>query len=107
MPGNGGAISLEAANDINITGGLDSSSYSLFGNAGNGGAINIEAANDINITGSLDSSSNFGEGNARNGGNISLTTANGTITITSLLSLMVMNTLSQLMPLALMVVTLP
>jgi hypothetical protein len=53
--GNGGAISLTAANGINITGNLSSSSSSDSGNAGNGGAISLTAANDINITGNLSS----------------------------------------------------
>jgi filamentous hemagglutinin family protein len=72
--GQGGPISLTAANDINITGNLYSSSNSLDGNAGQGGAISLTAANDINMTGDL-SSSSFGA-NAGQGGTISLTAVN-------------------------------
>ncbi|MEH2237567.1 two-partner secretion domain-containing protein [Nostoc sp.] len=74
--GDGGAISLTAAHDINITGDLDSRSYPLSGNAGQGGAISLTAANDINITGDLDSLSYSLSGNAGQGGAISLTAAN-------------------------------
>jgi adhesin HecA-like repeat protein len=69
---NGGAISIEAANDININGDLLSKSSSRYGDAGDGGAIRLEAANDINITGYLVSFSVSSYGNAGDGGAIRL-----------------------------------
>jgi filamentous hemagglutinin family protein len=80
----GGAISLEASNDINITGYLESSSLSSYDNAGSGGAISLKASNDIHITGDLYSDS-FGDGNAGSGGAISLKASND-INITGNLS---------------------
>jgi filamentous hemagglutinin family protein len=75
---NGGAITISAANNINITGDLYSYSRSpsFGGNAAEGGAISLKSANDINITGTLDSSSRSFGGNAAEGGAISLTAAN-------------------------------
>jgi hypothetical protein len=77
--GSGGAISLEAANDIKITGDLFSYSSSIEGNAGSGGAINLEAANDINLTGDLNSYSFSRKGTAGQGGAISLVARTGDI----------------------------
>ncbi|MFP4099170.1 beta strand repeat-containing protein, partial [Coleofasciculus sp.] len=74
--GEGGAISLEAANDININGGLNSFSSSYYGNAGDGGAISFEASNNINITGNLSSGSFSTEGKAGDGGAISFEASN-------------------------------
>ncbi len=71
----GGAITISAANNINITGNLLSFSYSDDGNAGSGGAISLEAAHDINITGNLLSFSYSDDGNAGSGGAISLEAA--------------------------------
>ncbi|HEY9673813.1 MAG TPA: filamentous hemagglutinin N-terminal domain-containing protein [Waterburya sp.] len=71
--GNGGAISLVAANSINITNNqLDSSSSSSYGSGGNGGAISLFAANGINITSDLFSYSYSTYGTTGNGGAISL-----------------------------------
>ncbi|MBD2534686.1 S-layer family protein [Nostoc flagelliforme FACHB-838] len=78
----GGAIRLTAANDINITGDLDSGSFSFDGDADQGGAINLTAANGSITTGNLSSwsfsSADFGD--VGSGGAINLTAANGSIT---------------------------
>jgi hypothetical protein len=63
----GGAISLKSANDIFITGGLNSSSSSPFGNAGSGGAISLKSANGSITTGGLNSSAFSPFGNAGSG----------------------------------------
>ncbi|WP_223269958.1 beta strand repeat-containing protein [Nostoc sp. 'Peltigera membranacea cyanobiont' 213] len=76
--GNGGAISLEAANSI-TTGYLDSDSYSTSGSAGNGGAINLIATDGNINTGNLYSYSQSNSGIAGNGGAIAFT-ALGNIT---------------------------
>jgi large exoprotein involved in heme utilization and adhesion len=72
----GGAISLTAANDINITDTLNSNSVSDSGNAGQGGAISLTAANGSITTRFLRSNSSSNSGNAGQGGAISLTAAN-------------------------------
>ncbi len=75
--GQGGAISFTAANDINITGDLLSSSLAFKnGSADQGGAIGLTAANDINITGDLKSFSSSDSGNVGPGGTIGLTAGN-------------------------------
>jgi len=76
--GQGGAIRLTAANDININGSLSSYSYS-YGNGGQGGAIRLTAANDINIKGNLYSFSYSGSGTAGQGGAIFLIARSGDI----------------------------
>ena len=78
--GQGGAISLTAANDIKITGSLISYSSSRSGNTSQGGAISLTAANGSITTSSLNSSSLSDSGNTDRGGAISLTSANGSIT---------------------------
>ena len=72
----GGAITISAANNINIIGDLLSFSFSRSGNTGNGGAISLLAANDINLTGHLFSYSSSSRGKAGEGGAIRLEAAN-------------------------------
>ena len=81
--GNGGAISLEAANDI-TTGDLNSFSKSLFGSTRNGGQI-IITSNNGNITTQILDSSSYSSDNALDGGAIKLR-ANGSINTGSLFS---------------------
>jgi hypothetical protein len=81
--GNGGAITLKAGGNINITGRINSLSSASPGNAGNGGAISLLAGSNINITDNLNSSSFSYSGNAGNGGTITINAPNGSITIGS------------------------
>ncbi|MDZ8104900.1 MAG: filamentous hemagglutinin N-terminal domain-containing protein [Nostoc sp. DedQUE12a] len=78
--GNGGEISLEAANGNITTGDLYSYSYSTSGSAGNGGEISLEAANGNITTADLYSYSYSTSGSAGNGGEISLEAANSITT---------------------------
>jgi large exoprotein involved in heme utilization and adhesion len=74
--GNGGAITLFAANDINIAGCLESSSVSDSGSVGNGGAIYLSSTGGSITTSGvnpyLGAYSQSMTGSAGNGGNISL-----------------------------------
>ncbi len=79
IAGQGGAISLEAANDINITGSLLSFWDSYVGNGGHGGAISLEAANGSMTAGDMYSYSYSNFGSAGQGGAISLIARGGNI----------------------------
>jgi filamentous hemagglutinin family protein len=81
----GGAITLKATDNINITGDLDSFAFANLNNAGNGGAITLKATNNINITGGLNSWAFTKVGNTGNGGAITLTTEIGNINVTGTL----------------------
>jgi filamentous hemagglutinin family protein len=77
--GQGGAISLTAANDITIKGSLDSYSYSEPSTAGNGGTISLTAANGSITTDNVYSYSYSKSGTAGQGGAISLIARSGDI----------------------------
>ncbi|AFY34516.1 S-layer family protein [Calothrix sp. PCC 7507] len=77
----GGAITLNAKNNINITGDLNSFAFARVDNAGNGGAITLKATDNINITGDLNSWAFTNVGNTGNGGAIALTAERGDINI--------------------------
>ena len=82
----GGAITLSAANDINITGDLYSYSSSFYGKVGQGGAITLTASNGSITTGNLHSYSGCYSCIGGQGGTISLTAASGSITTGDLYS---------------------
>jgi filamentous hemagglutinin family protein len=83
--GNGGAISLQAANNI-TTADLLSYSNSAVDHAGNGGAINLTATDGNIDTNNLYSYSQANSGIAGNGGAINLSAAKGSILIDDLYS---------------------
>ncbi|MBD2730602.1 filamentous hemagglutinin N-terminal domain-containing protein [Nostoc sp. FACHB-892] len=72
IAGNGGAINLEAGDNIIIKGNLDTFSQSEYGTLGNGGAITISSFNGGITTGNLNSFSYSNSGNAEKGGGIRL-----------------------------------
>ncbi len=71
--GQGGNISLQAANGSIDTGALNSYSFSVSNTAVQGGAITLNAANGSIKTSTLNSSSQSGLSSAGNGGSIALT----------------------------------
>ncbi|RCJ38693.1 hypothetical protein A6770_39430 [Nostoc minutum NIES-26] len=83
--GNGGAINLQAADNI-TTSDLSSYSRSDSGSAGDGGAINLTATDGNIYTNNLYSYSQFNSGIAGNGGAINLRAAKGSIFIDDLYS---------------------
>jgi filamentous hemagglutinin family protein len=78
--GNGGDIILSAAKGNIVTGNLNSSSFSLYGNSGTGGAITLSTTNGNISTGNLISRSlSPRSGKSGNGGAITLSATNGNI----------------------------
>jgi filamentous hemagglutinin family protein len=75
-----GPIILDAAGNIDVSGNLDSSSYSPV-DPGDGGFIDLSAGDNINVVGNLDSSSISLARDSGSGGNISISSDNGNVSI--------------------------
>jgi len=80
--GAGGAITLTAGGEIEVTGDINSGSYGYLGNAGEGGAITLDAGDDINLAGNLFSNSYSPYGGDTGEGGVIILTADGDINFT-------------------------
>ncbi|MGQ4648025.1 CHAT domain-containing protein [Lyngbya aestuarii] len=79
IPGNGGAISLEATNGNISAYNLSSAASLSAGNSGTGGEVTLKADQNINVTGLITTSSVTNYGDASDGGIINVTANDGDI----------------------------